>query len=97
MSGVLGAWDLVSGAWGLVSGVLGACGLGSGVHGHGSPRAKAARKAVMTLLVHSKATLAQSNSSWDTVPSIREATAARSPTTVACICQDRNQTHEKGP
>lgn len=94
MSGAWGLGYLGPGAWGLGPGVYG---LGSRVHGHGSPRAKAARKAVMTLLVHSKATLDQSNSSWDTVPSIREATAARSPTTVACTCQDRNQTHEKGP
>lgn len=49
----------------------------------------------MTLLAHSNSIFAKSNSPLDTAPSSRAATAARSPTTVACTCQGRNRQHEE--
>lgn len=63
--------------------------------GHSSPRANAARKAVMTLLAHSNSIFAKSNSPLDTAPSSRAAIAASSPMMVACTCQGRNQQHEE--
>lgn len=51
-----------------------------------SPRAQAARKAVMTLLAHSTSASAASSSCPDAAPRSRAATAARSPTTAACTC-----------
>lgn len=62
---------------------------------HSSPKANAARKAVMTLLAHSNSTFTKSNSSLEIAPSSRADRAARSPTTVACTCQGRNQKHEE--
>lgn len=63
--------------------------------GHSSPKANAARKAVMTLLAHSNSAFTKSNSSLDAAPSSRAATAASSPTTVACTCQGGNQKREE--
>lgn len=65
--------------------------------GHSSPRARAARKAVMTLLAHSNSTFAKSSSPLDAAPSNRATIAARSPTTVACTCRAEIRNVRKGP